>query len=265
MHDILKKIGLEDADAKIYLSLLQSGPSTATEIARKSGVSRTLSYHILEKLGWLGLVNRASGKGKKLQFFVEHPKNLIRFVKDKKNVWESRMEEVQNSLPDFISLYKTAEKPTVRFQEGIEGVKNIYWETLGSKTEILSVLDLWPWYTPELNLYKWGREYTRERSAKKIHERVMVLDTPEGRDWMENYKGSYKYTKYRWIKPEQVPMIKDLGGEINVYENKVMMALFKKPVPIGVMIDSSALANILKAMFELAWQVGAPAHGNKNA
>jgi len=88
MFDILKKIGLEDTDAKIYLSLLQLGPSTATEISRKAGISRTLSYHALEKLGWLGLVNRASGKRKKLQFFVEHPKNLVQFVKDKKNVWE---------------------------------------------------------------------------------------------------------------------------------------------------------------------------------
>jgi len=176
---------------------------------------------------------------------------------------KGRIEEVQRSLPEFISLYKTAEKPTVRFQEGAEGAKNIYWETLESKTEILSVLDLGPWYNKELNLYKWGREYTRERSARKIYERVLVLDTPEGRDWMENYHGSYKYTKYRWIKPEQVPMIKDLGGEINVYENKVMMALFKKPVPIGVMIESSALANILKAMFELAWQVAVPARQAK--
>lgn len=258
MLDILKKIGFEETEAKVYLALLELGPSTATEIARKSGISRTLAYHALEKLGWFGLVNRASGRSKKMQFVAEHPKNLLQFVKDKKNAWERRLEEMKRDLPKFLDLYKIAEKPTVRFQEGTEGAKNIYWETLESKAEILSVLDLKAWYTPEFNLYKWGKEYIRERSRLKIPLRALILDTKEGHDWMENYEGSYKYTKYRWIKPEQVPTIKDLGGEINIYENKVMMALFKRPVPIGIMIESSVLANILKAIFELAWQVGIP-------
>jgi hypothetical protein len=34
------------------------------------------------------------------------------------------------------------------------------------------------------------------------------------------------------------------------------MALLKKPNLMGVMIESSALANILKGLFELAWTQG---------
>ncbi len=83
-----------------------------------------------------------------------------------------------------------------------------------------------------------------------------MLDTPPGRAWMKDYKGSLKYTSYRWIKPEQLPGIKNFGGEINIYENKVVMALLKKPNLMGVMIESLALANILKGLFELAWTHG---------
>lgn len=36
------------------------------------------------------------------------------------------------------------------------------------------------------------------------------------------------------------------------------MALLKKPNQMGILIESSALANILKAMFELAWLVAVP-------
>ncbi|HBU07602.1 MAG TPA: hypothetical protein DEB09_06020 [Candidatus Magasanikbacteria bacterium] len=258
MIELLKKIGLEETEAKVYLAMLELGPSGASAIARKANVSRTLCYHGLEKLGWFGLVDRTHGKGKIIQFTAVSPKNLVQFVKEKKRVWEKREQDVVEELPKLLDLYKIAEKPIIRFQEGIAGAKSIYWETLEAKSEILSVLDLQAWYTPEFNLYKWGKEYTRERSKRKIHERVLVLDTPEGRDWMKHYQGSYKYTNYRWIKPEQVPTIKDLGGEINIYDNKVMMALFKKPIPIGVMIESTALSNILKAIFELAWITATP-------
>jgi len=258
MLDILKSIGFEETEAKVYIALLQLGPSGASAIARKAGIGHTLCYHALDKLGWFGLVNRSSGQKKRIQFVAKDPKHLKHFVKSKINSWERKEKELESQLPDFYSLYSTAEKPSVRFQEGVEGAKSIYWETLEAKSEILSVLDLQAWYTPEFNLYKWGKEYTRERSKKKICERVLVLDTPEGRDWMKNYLGSYKYTNYRWIKPEQVPTIKDLGGEINIYDNKVMMALFKKPIPFGLMIESTALSNILKAIFELAWLSAVP-------
>ncbi|MFH1789631.1 MAG: hypothetical protein ABH832_01010 [bacterium] len=83
-----------------------------------------------------------------------------------------------------------------------------------------------------------------------------MLDTPQGREWMKNYKGSYKYTQYRWIKPEEIPGIKNFGGEINIYQNKVVMALLKKPNLMGAIIESSALSNILKGLFELAWKQG---------
>ncbi|MFZ2189341.1 MAG: helix-turn-helix domain-containing protein [Candidatus Magasanikiibacteriota bacterium] len=258
MLEILKSIGFEETEAKVYIALLQLGPSGASAIARKAGIGHTLCYHALEKLGWFGLVNRSSGQKKRIQFVAKDPKNLKHFVKSKINTWERKEKELESQLPDFYLLYTVAEKPSVRFQEGVEGAKNIYWETLEAKSEILSVLDLQAWYTPEFNLFKWGKEYTRERSKRKISERVLVLDTPEGRDWMKHYQGSKKYINYRWIKPEQVPTIKDLGGEINIYDNKVMMALFKKPIPIGIIIESTALSNILKAIFELAWITATP-------
>jgi len=256
MLDKLKNLGLDNTEAKVYLALLQIGPSTVTEITKKAGITRTLGYHTLEKLGWDGLVNRVSGKHKKLRYLAEHPKNLVQFTKDKKNAWKKRLEEIEKDLPNFISLYKIAEKPVVRFQEGLNGVKSIYSETLESKTEILSILDIEGWDTSELR--QWAKEYNKERSKKQIHERILMLDTKQGREWMKYYRGSLKYTKYRWIKPEQLPGLEDLGGEINIYENKVVMALLKKPSRMGILMESTVLANLLKAMFELAWQSAKP-------
>ena len=118
----------------------------------------------------------------------------------------------------------------------------------------MSILDIEGWNALELR--PWGKKYNQERSRRKIHERILMLDTPACREWMKYYKGSFKYTHYRWIKSEQLPGIKEFGGEINIYEDKVVIALLKKPNLMGVMIKGQALANILKGLFELAWTQG---------
>ena len=252
-EQLIKQSGLDETETKVYLALLQLGPSTVSEITKKAAITRTLGYHVLQKLGIYGLVDESASAGARRVFTAEHPQRLLQFVKNKKNAWERKLKDVEDGLPELVSLFKVAEKPTIRYQQGAEGVKRIFDETLNSKTEILSILDAEGWDTPEFE--SWGENYNRERGKKKIHEKILLLDTQSGREWMKNYKGSFKYTEYRWIKREQLPGIEDFGGEINIYENKVVMALHK-PVEMGVMIESKALANLLKGMHCLAWNSG---------
>lgn len=253
MEYLLKNSGLEETETRVYLALLELGPSSVTEITSKANITRTLGYHVLEKLGWYGLVEETGGKGKRRQYIAKHPRYLLQFVRNKKNSWERRLTELEQHLPEIVSLYKIAEKPVVRYEEGVQGVKNIYLETLESKTEILSILDLEDWESEEF--YQFGKDYTKERSKRKIHERILIFDTASGHRWMDNYRGSFSYTHYRWINPKQIPGIADFGGEMNIYENKVMVAITKKPNRIGILIESRPLVNILKGMFELGWQV----------
>lgn len=261
MQKTLNQTGLEESEAKVYTALLELGPSSVSEITKKAGITRTLGYHVLEKLGLYGLVDQASGKGKKIIYSAKHPRYLLQRAKNKKNQLERQLKKVEQKIPELISLYNIAEKPIIRYQEGLEGLKNIYSETLESKTEILSIADIEGWDVPDLS--KWGKDYNRERSKRKIHEKMLMLDTKTSRDWMKDYRGSFTYTHYRWIKPEQLPQIADFKGEINVYENKVVIALLKKPNRMGIAIESEVLANILKSLFELAWQAGEPVSKNK--
>jgi predicted transcriptional regulator len=257
MDNQLSHVGLEENEAKVYQAILELGPSTVTQITKKAGVTRTFGYPILEKLSLHGLVARASGQGKKIRYTAGHPRKLLQYIENRKNQWQRRLSEAEHLLPDLISIYKLAEKPTIHFQEGLAGAKSIYTETLESKEIIFSIADMEGWDTPELA--EWGKEYNRKRSLLKIHEQMLLLDTPKGHKWMNDYRGSFKYTNFRWIKPEQLPGIQDFTGEINIYENRVMMVMLKKPNYMGVMIESKILSNILKSLFRLAWTQGIPA------
>ncbi len=261
MANLINDLGLDENEAKVYQALLELGPSTVSQITKKADITRTFGYQILEKLSIYGLVNRVSGEGARIRYVAEHPRHLVQFIQNRKNQWERRLKNVEQRLPDLVSLFKVAEKPIIKYQEGVEGVKTIFSQTLEAKEEILSILDIEGWDIQEFR--QWGKEYNRQRSERKIKERILMFDTPQGRDWMKNYRGSFKYTHYRWIKPEQLPGIKEFGGEINIYENKVVIALLREPNLMGVMIESTALSNILKGLFGLAWTQGVEARKNK--
>lgn len=256
MLKTLIKSGLDESEAKVYLALLELGPSTVSEITRKAQITRTLGYHVLEKLGWYNLIDKVSGKNNKITYAPKHPQNLAQFIKNKKNSWNKKLQTIEKDLPNLVSLYKIAEKPTIKFKEGVSGIKNIANETLEAKKEILTILDIKEWQTTELKSF--GKSWDRTRIEKKIKEKQLILDTPYARKWMKVFKRSDRFTEFRWIKREQLPNIDEFGGEINIYEDKVSMLFLKKPNQMGILIESSILSNLLKGLFELAWQTTKP-------
>lgn len=253
-HD-LKQFGLDENEAKLYLTLLELGPSTVTELTTKAQITRTLGYKILDDLGLLGLVTRVSGSGKKMKFAAEHPRSFVQFVKNKKNQWERNIIDAEDLLPDLISLYKVKDKPVIRYQEGVRGVISLFEESLESKTEILSVTDVESWQEPEF--WDWAKSYNRERNKRKVKERILLLDTPEGRKWLTKYR-STPYTIYRWVTPEHAKGLLEFGGELNIYENKVIIAQPRRPHRLAALIESSVLSNILRSLFEITWEIARP-------
>ncbi|MDP2951052.1 MAG: helix-turn-helix domain-containing protein, partial [bacterium] len=76
----LTTVGLSDKQAVVYLALLELGPSTVSEVARKAGINRTTGYDILEMLVSFGLVSPL-GKGKVQKYVTENPEKIIGFAK----------------------------------------------------------------------------------------------------------------------------------------------------------------------------------------
>ena len=57
MEEIIREIGLNEKEAKIYLELLKQKISTASKLAKITKINRTTAYLELENLMKLGLVN----------------------------------------------------------------------------------------------------------------------------------------------------------------------------------------------------------------
>src|SRR3989338_8276725 len=86
----LLKIGLTEGEAKIYVALLELGPSSVGPIKKRTKISHSNIYEILERLINKGVVTTIISNNIKI-FQSVSPRNLSRFLdKKEKELYEQR-------------------------------------------------------------------------------------------------------------------------------------------------------------------------------
>lgn len=134
LKEILEEFGLSDKETKVYLSLLELGPSPARAVARSSGVNRGTAYDLLKKLVDEGLASFYR-KGKH-HFAAEPPERLIEALEDKQKHLERLKGKVTEKLPQFKAMFvQQGGRPTIRVYEGFKGVKKILEDILNTLSE----------------------------------------------------------------------------------------------------------------------------------
>ncbi|MCL5666454.1 MAG: hypothetical protein M1383_01660 [Patescibacteria group bacterium] len=248
----LQSLGLQKHESQVYLALLELGQGTVSDISKTAQLNRTTGYDILERLSLYGLASRTTRDNKKTMYIAEPPHRLRQYLENKKHQAERRLADVHDLIPDLQNLYKKENKPVIKFFEGREGIKNIYWHTLEAKSIIYSVLDL-SVYLPEYDLF--GKDYIRQRSKLGVKEKALVLKNKEGEEFYDTtYKNNplyQKFTEYRWLE-KQFPFTP--AAEVNIYDDMVMGVLAKPGENAAFEIKNPSFANSLKIIFELAWE-----------
>ena len=174
---ILKELGLSENEALIYEILLESGTISGGDLAKKTDIGRGNVYNLLSSLHTRGLVQPIEGK--KTLYQAVDPSRLQGLL-DKKMLETQRISaEFAQALPRLSSAFNLSTgKPAVQIFEGLDGAKTALWDSLSSKTEILTYLDIRAVKGP---LAKINTEYVRKRIAANIPKRIIVADTPEAR------------------------------------------------------------------------------------
>lgn len=239
---MLLSLGFSEKEASVYLAILSLGRGTASQIARAAHIHRTTVYEILGGLFDKGLVT-LSGLEPKQEYVAENPDNFRSMLAAQ---LEKKKEDLKNAeallIPQLKAVHNLKSRPKVMFYEGEEGMRKVYEDTLTSHEPIRAYADLGNMY---VGLPGYFPEYFKRRAAKKIAIRAIVPDTEAGRE-------RKKFDKEEMREIALVPREKfQFTPEINVYDNKVMIASWKEK--LGVIIESSEIADAMKTVYELAW------------
>ena len=244
MLDQLKKIGLSENEARVYLALLELGSSTAQQVAQKAELKRPTTYVQLESLMKRGLVTSFE-KGTKTMFRTEDPEHLKQVLEKEKEEQKERNQTLEKILPGLGNLYLSAgERPRVRFFEGIEGLKTIQDEFLKTKEKLVRSIanadDIFGLFPAQ------SENYAPRRAQKGIRSKI-IYTSSKGDFLSESNEKMLRESKF--VQLDKFP----LSGETAIYGNIVSISMFRKKT-FGVILESEEIAKSFRAIFDLLWE-----------
>jgi len=234
--DVLKNLGLNDKEAKVYLACIELGSTPVSSISKHAKINRVTTYDILEKLIQKGYINYLT-KNKIKYFNAVKPETIYKITKQK-------TDDLKKSLPELKRLHGETAHPRIRYFEGLNGIKAIYEDTLTSKSEILNFANSeeirthWPEY---------DKEYVEKRAAKKIFLKGIA---PLDEAGLKVHAEDKKYNRNIRLIPRNKY---GFTNEINIYDNKVSIISFNEGL-IGMLIESSEIADTQRTIFKMVWE-----------
>ena len=237
----LEYIGFSEKEVLVYLALLELGKGTVTQISRKAGINRPTGYHILASLALKELV-KVSGKEPKQEYVAESPDQIEKMLLKKIQTDQAYINEAKKIIPELKSIHNVTDKPKVFFYEGVEGVKKVYEDTLTSHEPIRAYASV---ENMHAGLPGYFPEYYNRRAGKGISIRAIVPNSETGRE-----RKSFDKKEKREIALVPFESFQFIP-EINIYDNKVMIASWKEK--LGIIIESTEIADAMKKIYELAW------------
>ncbi|MFA5857240.1 MAG: helix-turn-helix domain-containing protein [Candidatus Pacearchaeota archaeon] len=225
----LIEAGLTENESKVYLALIDIGPSLAGQISRKTGLHRRTVYDVTEMLSKKGLVGYIKENNRKL-FSASNPNRILEIINEKQNTLSPLVE----SLLEKYS--KKHEKEETNFYKGKEGLKTVFEDQLNSK-EIL-ILGASPNAYDILQFYfHW---YDKKRKQKNIKARIIAQDKK-----IKNIPLSeVRYLPEKYSSPVA----------INIYQDKTAIILWAKD-PIAIVIKNKEINQGYKNYFEIMWKI----------
>ena len=245
MKASLKEFGLTQKEAEVYLAMLELGPASVQDIAKKAGVNRTTTYVMLEALQRRGLMSSFE-KGKKLLFNAENPQRLMSLLVDEMSHVKGKQDRLSMTLPKLLAVFNANDaKPRVRYFDSDEALDMVRQEIAESRREVWEVYAVNEAAIQVANIY--GEK--RIEHAKRASGRLLMAIKP---GLVPPYFDS-KDIEARTIDYDQYPF----SGNITIVGHHVYI-LSAKAKAEGIIVESKEISELIRALYEIAWRFGMP-------
>ncbi len=233
---LFTSLGLSETETKLYLASLELGPSSIQDIAKKAGLSRTATYASVEELQRRGLMSTYE-KGKKRVFAAEEPERVVDHFTEAIHGMEQQLGTLRRMLPE-LKMMGGGERPTVRFFEGVEGLRALFTDLGQVKSSFI------------YELANMNDVYTY--LDKETLKDVRLLVDPKQTKIRVLHIGENKYPREETEYCEAPSALGDFHGDIWIYHNRVAFITLIGKITV-VILESQPFADTAKFLFEMAW------------
>jgi HTH-type transcriptional regulator, sugar sensing transcriptional regulator len=231
---ILRDLGLDEKEISIYKTLLRTGNTTASKIAKETDIDRATCYRYIDSLINKGLISYAIENNVKF-FQAAHPEKILRDLKEKET-------EYKKVLPELINLTKLPKEETVaEVYKGKDGLKTVLRTILREKENHL-VIGENGFFQDILPIF--FKQFVNECKRNKIKERILCSD--------DSFKKVKKYD-YENSEIKALPSGYVSPTTTLIFGNKIVLLNWELPYN-AVVISSEAIAKSYRNYFEILWK-----------
>lgn len=239
---LLKNLGLSEAEIKVYVTLLKTGLSTTGEIIKQSRLQKSTVYYSLHDLEYKGLVLSSLRNGVSY-FKAENPEILLEKTK-----------ELEQESHKLVKLLKTLRQPKEKklqsmISEGFKSVVSALQHRLGvlnKGDEILIFGSLAA--SPKTKAAVLAIQKANKEAVKKGIKIKVVFNEKLKNSKLAKFYRSLPKTKIKYIK-EKTPV------GMAIYKDFIYTLVWTDPRnPTSVLTQSKIIAEMYKVFFEDLWK-----------
>ncbi len=250
LEKILIALGLSDDERKIYLHILNSGATSAGELARKLGMARPTLYDLLRKLSGKGVVAQSMRRGVR-SYHAEAPHKLDQMLGKRIKELQERQKQLQTMLP-LLEARRSKQFLTPRFQffDGPEGVKNVVMDML-----LYHDITTYSFWSIKSAMGLLGADFFRFHNIERIRSRIAVRAI-----WPNNQAVNIR--RYPFLGGGEgfhreiriAPPDADTSMGYWIYANKVAF-LSSTSECYGFIVESSECADMMTRQHQMIWRL----------
>ncbi len=241
--EVLEFIGLTEKEAKVYLTLLETGSTTAGMIAKKIKFHRSTTYEMIRRLLEMGMVNYVI-KGGKRYFEATDPEKFLDSMKEK----EQRLREILPRLKKKKDLSKNKQEAHV--YEGKKGVKTVYEDAIKTLNKGEDYL-VFGASEEAMSFRNFFRNYEKRRANKGIP--LKIIFSENSKKFIDDYK-KIPNTSIKTIPKEYMT-----PAEVNIFGDKTAIIVHGNK-PSAFVIENENVADSFRKYFEVFWNQDIKVH-----
>ncbi len=248
----ITELGLTAREVTVYLSLAESGKTTAHSLSKRVDMPRASVYFLLEALEKRGLVTSRKQSG--TSFFAANPPGfLVKMLEREKDLLNTKISKAKDTAERLAPLFmsRNFSVPKLLFFEGKDAVRRMLYEFEDEWHKSILETDCTWWGFEDPFLFQhyetWYRhiwEKFKKEREEKIKVRVFV-DSPEASDLKKRFPGTT-------LKPLQSHP--QFTGTLFLMGEYLLMLVSQQKPHYAFQIKDQVLAANLRVIFTLMWQ-----------
>ncbi len=246
INEVLRKLGLNETQIKVYLTLLSSGTTPASALARRTGIPRSTARYTCQQLVRKGMAIVGT-KNNTLLFTAKDPESLFALLEKDREALRQKSAEVSGIVGALQNMYNPKTTlPKVTFHEGVSGLINILEDVIRTDQSLYAAVRLTSNIHPEIEKYL-KEVYVPKRKKMLNKTRVLFGNNKETKIYQ---KDSDQQNKISLLVPNDEFSFDQC---LHIYGDKVAFYYADSYNVGGVIMEDAHMQKTQFSLFKLAW------------